>query len=190
MITAIVLAAGQSRRMGKPKMLLPWGEITVLERVIQTLQTARLQEILVVTGGARAGVEALVHAPVRAIFNPDYERGEMLSSVQVGLGEANGTAALIVIGDQPQVRIDSLELVLEEFARGKSSIIVPSYNMHRGHPWLVQKRYWSEILEMKSGESLRDFLNRHRDEIRYVNVDDPGVMQDLDTPEDYLKSRP
>jgi len=110
--------------------------------------------------------------------------------VQVGLGEANGTAALIVIGDQPQVQIDSLKLVLEEFARGKSSIIVPSYNMRRGHPWLVQKRYWAEILEMKSGESLRDFLNRHGDEIRYVNVNDPGVLQDLDTPEDYLKSRP
>jgi len=190
MITAIVLAAGRSRRMGEPKMLLPWGETTVLEHVIHTLQTARLEEILVVTGGAREGVEALVHGSARTIFNPEYKRGEMLSSVQVGLGKASGTSALIVLGDQPQIRKESLERVLEEFAHGEASIIVPSYKMRRGHPWLVPKKFWAEILEMGPGESLRDFLNRHGDEIRYVNVTDPGILQDLDTPEDYLKSRP
>ncbi len=190
MITAIVLAAGRSRRMGQPKMLLPWGKTTVLEHVIQTLKAAGLDEILVVIGGAREGVEAIVQESVRTIFNPGYERGEMLSSLQVGLGKASGKAVMVVLGDQPQVRTGSLEQIQEEFARRESSIIVPSYNMRRGHPWIVPKRYWDEILEMEPGESLRDFLHRHGDEIYYVNVDDPGVLLDLDTPEDYLKSKP
>ena len=190
MITAIVLAAGRSRRMGQPKMLLPWGETTVLGHVIHMLESARLDEILVVTGGAREKVVALVGNSARTLFNPDYQRGEMLSSLQVGLREASGEAALVVLGDQPQIRKSSLELLLEEFARSEPSIIVPSYDMHRGHPWIIPKVHWAEILEMDSGESLRDFLNRHADDIVYVQVDDPGVLQDLDTPEDYLKSRP
>lgn len=190
MITAIVLAAGQSKRMGEPKMLLPWGETTVLEHVIQTLRSAGLEEILVVTGGNRDRVEALVQTPARSVFNPDYKRGEMISSLQVGLKEASGAAILVVLGDQPQVQKNSLELVLEVFFRTDSSIIVPSYKMRRGHPWIISKMHWSEIMEMGLGDSLRDFLNRHADEIHYVDVDDPGVLQDLDTPADYLKSRP
>lgn len=190
MITAVVLAAGQSKRMGRPKMLLPWGETTVLEHVIHTLISAGLEEILVVTGGVREKVEALLQGSARLVFNPDYERGEMLSSLQVGLREASGEAVLVVLGDQPQVQKSSLELVLEVFFRTRSSIIVPSYNMRRGHPWLIAKKYWKEIMEMGSGISLRDFLNRHADEIHYVDVDDPGVLQDLDTPADYLKYQP
>jgi len=190
MITAIVLAAGRSRRMGEPKMLLPWGDTTVLEHVIHTLVSAGLEEILVITGGDRDRVEDLVQGSARAIFNPGYKRGEMLSSLQVGLREASGVATLVVLGDQPQVQKSSLELVLEVFINSGSSIIVPSYNMRRGHPWLISKKHWAEIIKMGSGDSLRNFLNHHTDEIHYVNVDDPGVLQDLDTPADYLKSRP
>jgi len=190
MITAVVLAAGRSRRMGTPKMLLPWGETTVLGHVIHTLRSTKVEEILVITGGAREEVEALVHPPVRALFNPDYQRREMLSSVQVGLRAASGAAVLIVLGDQPQVQKSSVELVLKEFTRSGSSIIVPSWDMRRGHPWLLPRELWGEILRMGSGESLRDFLNRHADEIHYVEVEDPGILQDLDTPGDYLKSRP
>ena len=190
MITAIVLAAGQSKRMGEPKMLLPWGDTTVLEHVIHTLRSAGLEDILVVTGGNRDGVEALVQGSARAVFNPDYRKGEMISSLQVGLREASGVAILVVLGDQPQVQKSTLELVYEVFFRTDSSIIVPSYNMRRGHPWIISKKHWGEILEMGMGDSLRDFLNRHADEIQYVDVDDPGILQDLDTPADYLKSRP
>jgi molybdenum cofactor cytidylyltransferase len=166
-------------------MLLPWGETTVLGHVIHTLRSTKIEEILVITGGAREEVESLVHPPVRALFNPDYHRAEMLSSVQVGLRAASGAAVLIVLGDQPQVKINSLELIFKEFASNTSSIILPSYHMRRGHPWLLPRELWDEILRMGSGDSLRDFLDRHADEIHYVEVEDP-----LDTPEDYLKSRP
>lgn len=192
MITALILAAGQSKRMGQPKMSLPWGETTVLERVMATFKAAGADDLLVITGGAREQVEALVGGSARTVFNPNYAMGEMLSSVQVGLaGLKPGTeAALIGLGDQPQVQERSVRLVLDEYHRSRASIVVPSFRMRRGHPWLVAQPHWSEILDMQSPASLRDFLNNHQDEIRYVGFDNNSILKDMDTPEDYLKSRP
>jgi molybdenum cofactor cytidylyltransferase len=192
MITALILAAGQSKRMGQPKMLLPWGEITVLEQVIATFKAAGVDEVLVVTGGARAQVEALVGNSARSVFNPDYAEGEMLSSVQTGLvGLKPGTEAVLIgLGDQPQVQERSVWLVLDEYRKSGASIIVPSYQMRRGHPWLVARTHWEEILGMQPPTSLRDFLHSHQDEIHYVEFDNNSILQDMDTPEDYLKSRP
>ncbi len=191
-ITAIILAAGQSRRMGQPKMLLPWGGITVLGKVIETLQAAGLEELVVVTGGAREQVEAIVGGSARVVFNVEYSNSEMLSSIQCGLGaiKPEAQAALICLGDQPQVRVGSVQVILQEYESTGASLIVPSYQMKRGHPWLVGRELWNEILEMRSPESPREFLNRHAKEIKYINVDTPSILTDLDTPEDYLKSRP
>ena len=192
MITALILAAGQSKRMGQPKMLLPWGERTVLEQVIATFKAAGVDDVLVVTGGAKEQVETLIRDAARTVFNPDYVKGEMLSSVQVGLAgvKLGAEAVLIGLGDQPQVQERSVRLVLNEYHKRGASIVVPSFQMQRGHPWLVACTYWDEILDMQSPASLRDFLNRHQDEIRYVVCDNNSILQDMDTPEDYLKSRP
>jgi molybdenum cofactor cytidylyltransferase len=192
MITVLILAAGQSKRMGRPKMLLPWGETTVLEHVIATFKAAGVDDVLVVTGGAREQVEALVRDSARRIFNPNYAEGEMLSSVQAGLaGLKPGTEAMLIgLGDQPQVQERSVRLVLDEYHRSGASVVVPSYQMRRGHPWLVARSHFEEILGMQSPASLREFLNSHQDEIRYVEFDNNSILQDMDTPEDYLKSRP
>lgn len=192
MITALILAAGQSKRMGQPKMLLPWGETTVLEKVIATFKAAGVDDILVITGGDREGVEALVGDSARTIFNPNYAAGEMLSSVQAGMAgvKPEAEAALIGLGDQPQVRESSVRAVVDEYRKSGASLVVPSYRMRRGHPWLVTRPYWDEILNMRPPVSLRDFLNRHAGEIHYVELDSSSVLQDLDTPDDYLKSMP
>jgi molybdenum cofactor cytidylyltransferase len=192
MISAIILAAGQSKRMGQPKMLLPWGNTTVLEKVIATFKAADVEDILVVTGGDRDAVESLVGGSAQIIFNPNYAKGEMLSSVQVGLVglKPGAEAALIGLGDQPQVRERSVRSVLKAYRNSGASLVVPSFQMRRGHPWLVARVHWDEILEMRSPASLRDFLNRHADEIHYVELHHESVLQDLDTPGDYLKSKP
>lgn len=192
MISAIILAAGQSKRMGQPKMLLPWGNTTVLEKVIATFKAADVEDILVVTGGDRDAVESLVGGSAQIIFNPNYAKGEMLSSVQVGLAKSKPgvEAALIGLGDQPQVRERSVRSVLKAYRNSGASLVVPSFQMRRGHPWLVARVHWDEILEMRSPASLRDFLNRHADEIHYVELHHESVLQDLDTPGDYLKSKP
>jgi molybdenum cofactor cytidylyltransferase len=192
MIAALVLAAGQSKRMGRPKMLLPWGETTVLEKVIATFKAAGIGELLVITGGDREQVEELVGESARILFNADYSQGEMLSSVQAGLaGLKPGIEAVMIgLGDQPQVRESSVRRVVDEYRESGAALVIPSFRMRRGHPWLVARPYWDEILRMRAPESLRDFLNRHREEIRYVESEDASILQDLDTPEDYLKSKP
>jgi molybdenum cofactor cytidylyltransferase len=193
MISAVILAAGQSKRMGQPKMLLPWGKLTVLEHVISVFLEAGIVDVLVVTGSAREQVEgALSQYPVSKIYNDDYASGEMLSSIQRALRAMpdQAQAALIGLGDQPQIQEGSVRLVCEAYRQSKFRIIVPSFQMRRGHPWLVTRPLWNEILELKPPESPRDFLNRHANEIHYVRVDTQSVLADLDTPEDYEKSRP
>lgn len=193
MISAIILAAGQSRRMGQPKMLLPWGKATVIEHVITTFLNAGIEEIVVVTGGSRELVEkATAQYPVRRIHNNEYASGEMLSSLQCGLrGMPDRVQATLVgLGDQPQVQESSVQDVVAGYQKSKSTLAVPSFQMRRGHPWLVARPLWDELLQMKPPESARDFLNRHAGEIHYVNVNSPSILADLDTPEDYQKSHP
>jgi molybdenum cofactor cytidylyltransferase len=192
MITALVLAAGQSKRMGRPKMLLPWGEATVLEKVVATFKAGGIEDILVVTGGDRERVEALVGNSARTVFNPDFAEGEMLSSVQAGLKglKSETEAFLIGLGDQPQVQAGSVRSVVEAYRESGASLVVPSFQMRRGHPWLVAHEHWQEILDLRPPASLRDFLGRHAGHIHYVELDNATILLDLDTPEDYLKSRP
>jgi molybdenum cofactor cytidylyltransferase len=218
-IAAVLLAAGQSVRMGQPKMLLPWGETTVLGQVVSVLsetvktewttdetekrkngvaerETGKRIEIVVVTGGVRQAVEAEVMRlaekfPVRCIHNPAYARGEMLSSLQCGLAALGPAveAALIALGDQPQLSLESARRVVAAFESSGARLIVPSYNLRRGHPWLVQRDLWNEILSLKAPETLRDFLNSHTGEILYVKAD-PTILKDLDTPDDYRREKP
>jgi len=193
MISAIILAAGQSKRMGQPKMLLPWGNGTVLSHVISVFQHAGVEDIIIVTGGAKEQVDELVSSfGVRTVYNQDYTNGEMLLSLQCGLQvqEAQAEATLIALGDQPQVQEGSVQKVCEAFTETKSNLIVPSYQMRRGHHWLVARPLWGELLKMESPQSPRDFLNAHQAEIQYINMDDPNILADLDTPEDYLKFKP
>src|SRR5689334_2015075 len=192
MITAIILAAGQSKRMGQPKMLMPWGESTVLETVISTVQTAGISDILIVTGGAHSQVEALVGKTAQIIFNENYPTGEMLGSIQRGLTAripSEAQAVLICLGDQPQVQEGSVRAVCDAFFADQPPIVVPSYKMHRGHPWLLARPLWEELMAIRTPQTPRDFLKTHADQIRYVELNDPNILEDLDTPEDYLRFR-
>lgn len=193
MISAIILAAGESKRMGRPKMLLPWGTTTVLGQVISTFRQAGVDPILVVTGGAHRQVEQVIHQyGAQSVFNDFYSSGEMLSSLQLGLTAQTDQvqATLIGLGDQPQIQVGTVELICATFRDKKSKLIVPSYQHRRGHPWLVERSLWKELLTLRSPQSPRDFLNKHAKEIEYVTVNTPTVLADLDTPQDYQTSHP
>jgi molybdenum cofactor cytidylyltransferase len=146
-----------------------------------------------VTGGAQAEVkEALAGFPVRLVHNALYEKDEMLTSFQCGLramGDDCG-AVLVCLGDQPQIENSVVLRILDLYRQTESGLIIPSFQMRRGHPWLLARTYWEEVLSMGSDQSLRDFLNRHQSEIQYLAVDTPAVLMDLDTPEDYRASSP
>ncbi|MEP7136967.1 MAG: nucleotidyltransferase family protein [Chloroflexota bacterium] len=198
MITAIILAAGQSKRMGKPKMLLPWGDITIIEHVISVFANAGIEDILVVTGGVREQVEAVIREcqnkyPVRSAYNDKHIEGDMLSSIQCGLRnltEERIGAAMIGLGDQPQIQERSVRLLCEAYWQTQSPLVVPSFQMRRGHPWLVARTLWNELIEINSTQTPRDFLNAHANDIQYVEMDTPSILADLDTPEDYRTARP
>jgi molybdenum cofactor cytidylyltransferase len=193
MISAIILAAGISSRMGTPKMMLPWDGRTVLGRVISVFTKAGIDDVLVITGGARSEVERIIDQyGARSVYNDKYASGEMISSLQCGLRAQTPEAAAILVGlgDQPQVQERTVRSICDAFHETRSEIIVPSFQMKRGHPWLVARPLWNEILNLKLPQTPRDFLNAHADDICYINVDDPHILADLDTPEDYRKSQP
>jgi molybdenum cofactor cytidylyltransferase len=196
LITAIVLAAGESQRMGRPKLTLPWGNTTVLGQVVITLAAADLEDILVVTGGARRELQPILDElrrghRLRRIHNNGYAQGEMLSSLQCGLTSLKPEveAALVTLGDQPQIQKGTVRRILDVYRQTGKPLIVPSFQMRRGHPWLVSRSLWPDIMRLTYPQSSRDFLNTQASAIHYLNVETPTVLQDLDTPEDYQRFR-
>lgn len=198
-IFAIILAAGKSTRMGTQKLLLPWGDQTVLGHIIWTIQSTGIKDVTVITGGERDLVEAEVKLHgAKSIFNPNYDQGDMLSSIQAGMLVIPETArfCLLALGDNPQIEkqivedlVFSINLV-NHLSKRKYRIFMPSYKMRRGHPWLIANELQFEILKLKPPESMRDFFNRHSDDISYLEVDTDSILKDLDTPEDYKKEVP
>jgi molybdenum cofactor cytidylyltransferase len=193
LVSAVVLAAGQSKRMGFPKLTMKWGDTTMIGKVVETLVSAGVQDILVVTGGAHHEVEAaLKDKQARTVLNPDYEQGEMLSSLKIGLTALapEVRAALVVLGDQPLMKESVIQSVLETYRQSGDALVVPSYNNRRGHPWLVDRALWGAIQDLDNSKILRDFLHEHQDLIHHVNVNTSTIHQDLDTPGDYEEYKP
>ncbi len=191
MISALVLAAGRSTRMGRLKQLLPFGGHTIIEQVVTTLLASPVDEVVVVTGcDAERVSEALQAYPVRCVFNPDFAAGEMISSVQVGLRALGSdvTAALLAVGDQPQIEGRIIEQVLAAWRAGPvDRIVIPSYQMRRGHPMVLPRCVWPAVWALGWQDSLRSLWRDHAGQIEHVVVDTPSILGDLDTPEDYRR---
>ena len=191
-VGAVILAAGLSRRMGRPKMALPWGDTTIVGQVARVLRDAGAAPVVAVTGGSREAVEAaLAGLPVTLAYNPDFANDAMLTSLQVGVRALPGdaVACLVALGDQPQIEVEVARAVLAAYRETGAALIVPSYQMRRGHPWLTGRELWPDLLAMQPPASLKDFLNAHAALIRYLPVDTSSVLQDIDTPEDYRREK-
>jgi len=192
-IGAVILAAGRSQRMGRPKLVLPWGNKTVIEHITTTLIQAGIEEILLVTGGAREQVEQALSAyNVKFAYNPHYETSGMITSLQIGIYSSDPTldALLVVLGDQPVMQTEVIHLITQAFYLHRPRLVIPSYQMRRGHPWLIEKSLWEKILEMPAEATLRDFLQRYQQDILYVPVNTATILQDMDTPDDYQHLKP
>lgn len=188
-VTAVVLAAGESRRMGdRTKQLLPWGETTVLGQTIRHVKETAVHDVVVVTGHRANEIEAVARQEGAAtIFNPDYAAGEMLSSLQTAVRALpeSVTAVLVVLADQPTVLPQTMDPILDAYWQGRGELVAPMVNGRRGNPVLIGRRYFEELLALPAGEAPRTLLRRHEDDLHLLPVTDPGILQDLDDPAAY-----
>jgi molybdenum cofactor cytidylyltransferase len=189
-IAAVILAAGQSRRMGRPKSLLPLGPKPVLAHVIDAVLAAELiSKIIVVTGHEPARLEPILagYSDVERVQNEHHERGGMLSSIQAGLAAVDGRAdaTFIVLGDQPLVRPTTLRTMISAYRARRPRVIVPSYAAQRGHPILLCARGLHQILALPADQTLQAYTKSQIEHTLELTVGDPGVVCDLDTPADY-----
>lgn len=189
-IAAVILAAGLSSRMGQFKPLAPMGSERVIERVIGLFREAGVSDLLVVTGHeAHRLLPVLEMRGVRGVINPDWERG-MFSSVQAGVGRLDAAcrAFFLMPADMPLVRPETIRVLLGAFERGGMDVYRPCYQGKRGHPPLISAALIRPILTFAEPGGLRVLLARYRHRSADVACDDPGILIDLDVPEDLQKA--
>lgn len=192
-VTAVVLSAGESLRMGETKQLLRWGATNLLGQTLTNLLDSMVTDILVVTGHENDAVTAIAtEMGVKSVANPDYASGEMLSSLKVGLNQLpnKGAAVLVVLADQPMVTAETIDQILLTYWQGRSGIIAPTYRGRRGNPVLIGGQFRAELLSLPQGAAPRVLLERHPESLSLLEVNTPTVLLDIDTPEQYRRYRP
>jgi molybdenum cofactor cytidylyltransferase len=190
MICAIVLAAGRSRRMGRQKLLLPYGGRTVIGHVVDQVRGGPVDRTLIVAGADHDGVAAaLAGREVSLVRNPDPE-AEMLSSVRCGLRAVprDCEAVLVALGDQPSLTSELVRVLIEAYRDSRRLIVVPVHGGRRGHPLLFSMRFAQEIQSRYDDVGLRGLLAEHSDDLLEVEAESEAVLMDVDTPEDYRRA--
>lgn len=191
-VAAMLLAAGESRRMGEPKGLLPLGSKTVVEVILDKLLSLPLHEIIAVLGHQADRLRgAIGNRAVRAVINSEYPRG-MLSSVQFGLKHLSPGAegVMICLLDQPLIPTEVFRCLVDSLQHDASRILIPTYEGRRGHPILIPLQFCDEVFTLEDSLGLRQLLRAKGEAIREVAVTAKDVLSDLDTKRDYelLKS--
>ena len=187
MNVAIILAAGESRRMGEPKQLLPFGPRTMLECVIAAFETPKVDKMLVVLGHKADEISAkIAHTRAVVVRNPRYQQG-MFTSVQAGLRALPVEVQIVLIAlcDQPRLQRATVEKLLEKFVCEHHRILIPVHDGRQGHPLLLDAKFAGEIVAMEPALTLKHFLAHHADEIARMSTDDAGVLLDIDDRQDY-----
>jgi molybdenum cofactor cytidylyltransferase len=191
-ISAVILAAGTSSRMGQPKQLLPVGETTILERTIRNLLAVQFHEIVLVLGSSAEAIERHLGASLREhlkiVINQSFKQG-LAASLRVGLSsvDSRSVAALIALADQPFVRPETLRQIIQEARTAHAKIAVPFYQGQRGNPVLLDRSLFAEAMALEGDVGCRAIFPRHLTEIVNVNVEDPGVLLDIDDPAQYQR---
>jgi molybdenum cofactor cytidylyltransferase len=193
-VAGIVLAAGCSTRMtGKtPKQLLPWRDSTVVRQVVETLSHCPLSPLLVVLGHRAEEIRpVLAGTRAHSVRNPDYATGEMLSSLQVAICHLDDTVSgcLVFLVDQPWIQASLVEIMLDAYAGSPAGLVAPVYHGRRGHPVLIDRRHWVELLNLEAGLAPRHLLQRYPADLKLVPVETDSILDDMDTIEAYRKAR-
>jgi len=185
-VSAILLAAGRSERMGAFKSLLPFGKTTVLQSCINYLEAAGVEDIVVVTGHRAEDVRIeLANSNVRVALNDD-PTSEMGTSIVRGaeLVSEDAGCLLIALVDHPAIPPDVVTALINQWRTG-ARLVIPTWNSRGGHPVLIDSGYHSELLRLDQERGLKSLFDSHRTEVVRLPVESPYVAQDMDTWDDY-----
>jgi molybdenum cofactor cytidylyltransferase len=190
MLAGLILAAGESSRMGRDKALLDYHGRTFLEHILVTLRTAELARVAVVLGHHAEEIQRAVKLQgARVVFNPDYRRGQT-SSFQAGLKalESEGVGAVVLcLVDHPAISCEVVKHLIGAHKKSRAPVVIPTYQGHRGHPVLIARPLFAELLALSPDEGANTVVRKYREDTRFVEVNDPGVLLDIDDPEAYRR---
>ena len=191
MTIGIILSAGESKRMGTPKQLLPWGKTIILQQVIDNAAASHLEQIILVLGSRAAEIahKITLSPKTHIVINKDYQEG-MSSSVICGIknAPAGAEAFMLLLGDQPFISPAIINNVLDEYQRGKYGIVIPVYKGKHGHPVIFSAKYRPELLAI-ADNGAKAVVNKHPGDILEIPLDAPEILTDIDTPQDYQKAK-
>jgi molybdenum cofactor cytidylyltransferase len=186
-IAPIILAAGDSTRMGYPKALLPLGTDTFITRILGIIRKTELPRPVIVLGRAAGIIRPRIRDwPAEICINPDPDRGQ-LSSIQLGLSRVNPEfeAGMIWPVDQPAVSEELVLRLIQLFVDSRSLITIPMCGERRGHPAIFHRSLFKEFMDAPLEEGPKKILLRHESEIAILPTEETGTIRDIDTPADY-----
>lgn len=190
MIVAVVLSAGASSRMGRPKALLPVDGVPFIERIVRALEGTEVDRTLVVLGhNAEAMRDAIAYLGVDTVVNPDYARGQ-LSSLHTAIRTLEGEpveAILVHLVDHPFIESRLVDRMIERFRAEEKLIVVPRFNGRRGHPVLFSSKLFPEFLAASLDTGAKPVVRGHPEETLELDTEEAGILVDIDTPEEYRK---
>ena len=188
MIAGLILAAGESRRMGRDKALLTFHGKSFLEAIIQNLNAAGIEKITVVLGHHAEVIQAKVDlAAAQVVVNHEYQRGQT-SSLQVGLeavARDQPDAVILCLVDHPAVSAEVIARLMEHFESTHAPVIIPTHKGEHGHPVVISKALFPELLALLPGEPANAVIRKYRPETRFIEVADRGILIDVDEPRTY-----
>jgi molybdenum cofactor cytidylyltransferase len=186
-IWAIILAAGTSTRMKRQKLLLPFIGKTIIETVVENVEQSVGKNIMIVLGSHSKEIKTAVgNHNLQFCVNENYMNG-MLSSAICGFRALppEVKAALVFLGDQPQIPSHAASLVIDAWKQSKKGIVMPTFNGRRGHPVLIETRFKTEIEKLDPERGLRTLSEKYKNDVLEVECEIPEILKDIDTPEEY-----
>lgn len=196
MISAILLGAGESKRMKVNKLSLPWGRETIFEHCFNVLLRSTAGEVIVVLNPQNEGMKrqfqkmsASATKKVRVAFNPHYKQG-ISTSIHKGLQviDPRSSGVLISLGDQPFLKTRTINVLLRAFHQGRGEIVVPSFQGMKGHPVIFHRMFRKELLKLRGDTGGKPILLKYSQQIKTIPVRSEGVIKDIDTREAYEKA--
>jgi molybdenum cofactor cytidylyltransferase len=189
-VAGIILAAGKSSRMGRMKLLLDVHGKPMLGQVVESALASALDQVIVVLGGEYERILDSVDFKVATVvFNPDFWKGQS-TSLRAGIEAAgeNCDAALFLLGDMPLVDSGVIDGVLQKYKATGASIVIPIFAGRRGNPVLLARSLFPMVLALEGDIGARAILAAHEDLVETVDVAHDGILADVDTWEDYLRT--